>query len=155
MKRTLILIIVLFTAAVAASGAWLARSPRIDSTGKIHASLYEGAVGTWEAQIEVLPFERAPDQQLTLRWEPPEKTYNHFVVTISRADGMFLRSESGEHDRVSLDPDALEPETEYVFALQACLDRHCESWLIAHDEARGTTTATQESDVDEQDDLIE
>ncbi|MEK7620613.1 MAG: fibronectin type III domain-containing protein [Patescibacteria group bacterium] len=138
-RFTSILIIVLFTAALVASAAWLVRSPRVDATGKILASLYEGASDTWDAQIQVLPFERAPDRQLTLRWQPPEETYNHFVVTISKADGTLVRKESGEHDRVTLDLDALEPETEYVFALQACLDRRCEQWLVAQEEYRGTT----------------
>ena len=155
MKRLTILIIILFTAALAISGAWLVRSPRVDATGKILASLYEGASDTWDAQIQVLPFERAPDRQLTVRWQPPEKTYNHFVISISRADGTYIRSESGEHDRVSLDPDALEPKTEYVFTLQACLDRRCEAWFIAREEARGTTATSQEPDIDGQGDAVE
>ena len=89
--------------------------------------------------MQVLPFERAPSTTLTLRWQPPQETYNHFVVTISTVDGTVVRKESGEHDRLSLDPDGLEPGTEYLFTLQACLDRRCEAWLIAQDEYRGTT----------------
>lgn len=119
--------------------AWWSTS-QIDSNGKIHVDLYEGASGTWNPHLQVFPFERSPSTTLTLRWQAPEETYNHFVVSISKTDGTLLRKESGEHDRVSLDPDGLDPQTEYVFALQACLDPRCESWLIAQNEYRGTTT---------------
>lgn len=91
--------------------------------------------------MEVVPFERLPSTMLTVRWQAPTATYNHFLLTISMTDGIVLRKESGEHDRLSLDVDGLTPETAYVFALQACLDPRCTQWLIAQEEARGTTTA--------------
>lgn len=120
------------------------QSKGIDSTGKIHADLYQGANGIWDPQLQVLPFDFAPTTQLTLRWQAPEQEYNHFVITISQLDGTLVRKESGEHDRLSLDPDGLEPGTEYVFALQACLDRSCEQWLIGKEEYRGTTAEASE-----------
>lgn len=134
------LIILIVLAVLGVGGyAWWSASSRIDSSDKIHADLYEGASGTWDPQMEVVAFERAPSTMMSVRWQPPEKTYNHFVVTISQTDGTLVRKESGEHDRVTLDLDALEPETEYVFALQACLDPRCEQWLVAQEEYRGTT----------------
>ncbi|MBI4435406.1 fibronectin type III domain-containing protein [Candidatus Uhrbacteria bacterium] len=146
MKYTILLIVLL---AMAGAGyAWWSATPRIDSTGKIHASLYEGASDSWDPQMQVLPFERAPSTTLTLRWQPPQETYNHFVVTISTVDGTAVRKESGEHDRLSLDPDGLEPDTEYIFALQACLDPRCQAWLIGQDEYRGTTETTTETTID-------
>lgn len=138
--KYVILLIVLAVVGVAGYVWWSTWSD-IDSSGKIHTDLYEGARGTWNPQMEVVAFERAPSAMMTLRWQPPEETYNHFVVTISKADGTLVRKESGEHDRLSLDPDGLEPATEYVFALQACLNPRCEGWLIAQNEYRGTTQA--------------
>lgn len=138
MKYVLLLVVLV---AAGAAGFWWYSQPRIDSSGKIRAELYEGASDTWDPQMEVVAFEREPSTMITLRWQAPEKTYNHFVITISKADGTLVRKESGEHDRLSLDPDGLEPDTEYVFALQACLDRRCEEWFVAQDEYRGTTKA--------------
>ncbi len=123
---------------------WLSAGPQIDSSDKLHTDLYKGASDSWDPQLEVIPFERDPSTILTIRWEAPTKTYNHFVITLSKTDGSLIRRESGEHDRLSLDLDGLEPETEYVFALQACLDPHCESWLIGQNESYG---ATQPGDV--------
>jgi hypothetical protein len=150
MKRLVPLLILI----VAVSGYfWWSSAHKITSTDKIHVELYEGANGTWDPQMQIFPFERLPTTMLSLQWTPPEKTYNHFVITISTEDGQFLRSESGEHDRVSLDPDALEPGTTYIFALQACLDPRCETWLIAQDEYSGTTQEalfeSKEEDKDE------
>lgn len=133
------LIALLLVAGIAAA-LWFSQ-PHIDSTGKIHVDLYEGAEDTWNPQMEVVPFERLPSTMLTLRWQPPTASYNHFLISISTADGTLLRKESGEHDRLSLDVDGLVPETEYVFALQACLDPRCSEWLIAQQEYRGTTSA--------------
>ncbi|NQV90495.1 fibronectin type III domain-containing protein [Candidatus Uhrbacteria bacterium] len=104
--------------------------------------------GTWDAQMEIFPFERAPTTQLTLHWKAPEQSYNHFVLSISDEQGQLLRKESGEHDRLSLDPDALEPNTTYLFSLQACLDPNCTTWLVSSEEVRGTTASTSEEEVE-------
>ena len=80
---------------------------------------------------------------LRLEWSKPEQLYNHFVITVTEPLSGYTRTESGEHDRVSLDPDGLKPETEYIFAIQACLDRDCEKWLIATEEYRGTTASEE------------
>jgi len=144
MKYLIVLAIILIVGI--AGYAWWSTSSLIDSSGKIHVDLYEGASGTWDPQMVISPFERSPSTSITIRWQPPEETYNHFVVAISKADGTLVRKESGEHDRLSLDPDGLEPGTEYVFALQACLDPRCEAWLVAQDEYRGTTEESQTTD---------
>ncbi|MBI4256468.1 fibronectin type III domain-containing protein [Candidatus Uhrbacteria bacterium] len=137
MKYLIVLAIVL-TAGISGYAWWFSQ-PQINSTGKIHMDLYEKASDTWDPQIQILPFERSPSTTLTFRWHAPEKPYNHFVITISNADGTLLRKESGEHDRLSLDLDGLEPGKQYVFALQACLDPRCEAWYISQDEYGGTT----------------
>lgn len=126
--------------------AWWSATPTIDSSDKIHADLYAGSIGTWDPQMEVVPFERAPSTMMSLRWQQPQETYNHFVITLSKADGTLVRKESGEHDRVTLDLDGLEPETEYIFALQACLDRNCDAWMIAQSEYRGRTEVSELSE---------
>ena len=144
MKYLIALAIVLI--AGIAGYAWWSTSSQIDSSGKIHVDLYEDAYGIWDPQMVISPFERSPSTSMTILWQTPKETFNHFVVTISKADGTLVRKESGEHDRVSLDPDGLEPATEYVFALQACLDPRCETWLIAQNEYRGTTEEAQSAD---------
>lgn len=141
MKSAIFLIVLVIIGV--ARYAWWSASSRIDSSDKIHTDLYEDASGTWDPQIQVTPFERAPSTMMSLRWQPPQQTYNHFVLTLSKADGTLIRKESGEHDRMTLDLDALEPETEYVFALQACLNPRCKQWLIAQEEYRGTTQAAE------------
>lgn len=145
--KYIILLIVL--AVVGVAGFWWFSQPRIDTTGKMHIDLYEGAIDTWDPQMEVVAFEREPSTMISLRWQPPQETYNHFVVSLSKADGTLVRKESGEHDRVTLDLDALEPETQYVFALQACLDRRCEQWLVAQQEYQGTTQAAEVTEATE------
>lgn len=123
--------------------------PRVDSTGKIHTDLYDGATDTWNPEVQVLPF-RPQDidgqtvgssDGIRLEWSQPTETYNHFLLTVTDPVAYTSFKESGEHDRVSLDVTGLEPDTEYVFALQACLDPRCETWLIAQDEYSGRTAA--------------
>ena len=142
MKRIIPILIILILA-VAGYALWLRTPEAINSSGKVHTELYTGAVDTWDAQMEILPFERDPAHQLTLHWTAPTQTYNNFVLTISTPDGNILRSESGEHDRLSLDPDGFEPDTQYIFALQACLDPRCEQWIISQQEYAGTTSVEQ------------
>jgi len=149
MKYILPTIIILMCAGVIGVLFYITTT-EIDSTGKIHADLFDQAKRTWDPVMEVLPFEPNPTTQLTIRWQPPEKDYNHIVIWISTASGELLKSESGEHDRVSLDPDGLEPGTEYVFAIQACIDPDCKRWYIGQDEYRGTTERlTEEGDITE------
>ena len=136
-------ILLLLVLAVAGYALWMS-PPKIDTQGKIHANLYEGASGTWNPQVEVLPFTRVPQTMLTVKWQPPEETYNHFVMTISTSNGTLIRTESNSHDHLSMDLDGFEPQTEYLFDLQACLDPRCEAWLIAKDEYRGMTAQAQE-----------
>jgi len=122
---------------------------KVDLEGKVHRDLYAHASGVWDPQMQVLPFrpqdingqQVGSSTQLRLEWQKPEKKYNHFVITITDPISGYTRKESGEHDRTSLDPDALTPATEYIFALQACLDRRCEKWMIAQNESRGTTAS--------------
>lgn len=120
---------------------------------KVHPVLFENASGSWDAQMQVLPFRPKEvngvmvgfPTQLHLEWSKPEQPYNHFVITVTEPLSGYTRTESGEHDRVSLDPDRLTPKTEYVFIIQACLDRDCEKWLIGTQEYRGTTGLEEES----------
>lgn len=154
MNTKIIFGVIAFCAFGIVSAVYFFSRTDIDPTGKIHTDLYEGASGVWDPQMQVLPFrpQEINEQtvgsatQLRLEWQKPEQTFNHFLVTITDPVSEYTRKESGEHDRVSLDPDALAPNTEYVFALQACLDRRCEKWLVAQEEYRGTTAAEQWSD---------
>ncbi len=132
------------------------RTPSADPGGKVHADLYEGASGVWDPQTQILPFRPqeingqtiGSSTHLRLEWQKPEQTYNHFLITITDPVSGYTRKESGEHERLSLDPDALSPNTQYVFVIQACLDRRCEEWLIAQDETVGTTATEQWSTED-------
>lgn len=134
---------------VAVGIALLMRPGSLNPADYVHRDLYEGAERGWDAQLQVLPFELVPSTQLTLRWTPPERAYNHFVIHISTPDGTLIRRESGEQERVSLDPGDLEPDTTYVFALQACIDRRCESWMMADQEGTGTTARAPEEPSEE------
>ena len=127
---------------------WLGvRPPTVDSTGKFHTHLYEGASETFDAQISILPFQPqeidsetvGSSTYLRAEWSQPEKKYNHFLITISDPASDFTRTEAGEHDRVSLDLSDLTPDTEYTIALQACLEPTCERWFISQQEYTGRT----------------
>jgi len=144
MKYTIPTIIVLICAGVVGLIFYLTTT-KIDSTGMLQANLFDEAERTWDPAMEVLPFELNPTTQITLRWQPPEKNYNHFVIWISDASGNLIRTESGEHDRSSLDPNGLSPGTDYVFDIQACIDPDCKSWYIGKDEYHGTTASLLEN----------
>ena len=134
-------------------GFMLWNREREETIPKVHPALFENASGTWDAHMQVLPFRPKEvngvtvgfPTQLRLEWSKPEQPYNHFVITVTEPLSGYTRTESGEHDRVSLDTDGLTPETQYVFAIQACLDPHCEKWLIGTEEYRGTTGPETES----------
>ncbi|MFA4845781.1 MAG: fibronectin type III domain-containing protein [Patescibacteria group bacterium] len=125
------------------------RQQNVDATGKIHANLYENASGAWDPKIIILPVRTqeingqtiGSSTMLRIEWQQPKETYNHFIVTYTNLATGVATKESGEHDRVNLEPSGLTPDTDYVFALQACFDRRCEEWLIAQEEYRGRTAA--------------
>lgn len=140
--------IVMILAVIIIAGAiiWAASErPNIDSGDKLNTNLYEQAVGVWDSELKVSNFrpqiindvEFGSSTMVTVTWSPPQDAYNHFVLTITDPTSTFSRKESGEHDRFSLDPDRLSPNTEYTFALQACLDPKCESWYISQSEVIG------------------
>lgn len=120
----------------------------VDSTGRVHVDLYEGADDLWEARAEVSAFNEqivdgdtiGSSSALSLSWSKPVEDFNHYVVTVTGLEGV-LRTEASEKDRPRLDLTGLESETTYTFAVQACVDRHCEQWLIADTEPSSTTSA--------------
>ncbi|MDG1949934.1 MAG: fibronectin type III domain-containing protein [bacterium] len=121
--------------------------PSVDSTNRVHTQLYEGADDTWDAQAATELFrEQMIDGEtigsstaLGLRWSAPKVEFNHYVVTISHLETGIVRSEASEQDRQRLDLTGLDADTNYTFALQACIDRACDEWIIASTEATGTT----------------
>lgn len=145
MKKLFCLITAIVLLSVAGYLVW--NQPPVDSTGKIHTDLYDGASGTWDPEVQVLPF-RAQDidgktvgssTAIRLEWKQPSQTYNHFLLTVTDPSTNTSTIESGEHDRVSLDITGLKADTEYVFALQACFDPRCQTWIVATDEITART----------------
>jgi hypothetical protein len=147
MKRLCFVLIVLVV--LTTLGFFFFRQPGVDSTGKIHADLYTGASETWNPDVQVLPFHAVEvDGQtvgsstaIRLEWSKPTQPYNHFLLTITNTTTQASTKESGEHERVSLDVTGLTPDTEYVFALQACLDPRCDEWIVADTETPSRTPA--------------
>lgn len=140
---TLAVFVLLILAVLIALWLWRApgvQAPTIDLTGRIHTSLYQGASDVWSAQLTTAPFENSPSTMIHLEWQKPTQTYNHFLITATDAQTGWTRTESGEHERVTLDVPDLFPDTLYTFVIQACLDRDCSAWLIADAE---TTARTQ------------
>ncbi len=127
---------------------WLSMQPSpVDSTGKYHVELYDSASGTFDAQLKILPFQPQQIEDATVgsstylrtEWSQAEQTYNHFLITISDPASDFSRTESGEHDRVSLDLSDLTSDTEYIIVLRACLEPICDTWLVSDQEYSGRT----------------
>ena len=144
MKKIRIIIILIILAIL---GYVIFREPGADPTGKQHVSLYEGAKTSVSMEITASPF-RGQDIDgqtvgsstvIHVEWEKPNKEYNHFLITISDPASDYSSTESGEHDRVSLDLTILEPNTSYLIALQACLDPYCKNWYVADEELSVTT----------------
>lgn len=136
----------ILAAILIAIGYALITQPRVDSTGKTHTELYEEAQAVWDAQTRVGLFrEQEVDGEtigsstaLSVEWDAPATDFNHYVLSISTPDG-FLRSEASEKERARLDLTGLKANTTYTLALQACLDRACEDWIISKDETTATT----------------
>ncbi|MBI5794375.1 fibronectin type III domain-containing protein [Candidatus Uhrbacteria bacterium] len=144
MKRLLFFLLIV---AVVILGYLYLQRPAVDATGKLHADLYRGASDSWDPGIQTFPF-RPQDidgqtvgssTAIRLEWKQPKKTYNHFLLTVTDPATNTTTRESGEHDRVSLDITGLKPDTQYVFALQACFDPRCQTWMIAQDETTART----------------
>src|SRR3990167_1959182 len=153
MKSYFKVVVVLIILGILSFVLWNQKNEQEKRARLIHLDLFENASGTWDAHMQVLPFRPKEvngvtvgfPTQLRLEWSKPQQPYNHFVITVTEPLSGYTRTESGEHDRVSLDTDGLTPETQYVFAIQACLDPHCEKWLIGTEEYRGTTGPETES----------
>ena len=138
-------LIVLGIIIIAITFIWTS-STSIDTTDKFHKDIYTGALDTWSPEFSTDFFrsqvindvEFGSSSTISVTWTKPELTYNHFVLTISDPASDWFRKESGEHERVSLDLDALTPGTEYLMVLQACLDSECEEWYVSETEHTGT-----------------
>ena len=147
MKKLIGLALVIIVFALVGYFVWI--QPPVNSAGKIHTDLYNGASGTWDPEVSVLPF-RPQDidgqtvgssTAIRLEWKQPTQAYNHFLLTVTDPVAHTSYIESGEHDRTSLDITGLKADTEYVFALQACLNTRCEEWIVAVDEITASTPA--------------
>lgn len=111
----------------------------VDLTNKVHSMFYQDAVAYWDAKLTTGPFREGSSSAVRLTWTQPEEIYNHFLMTITDARSGWTRTESGEHDRVSLDVTSLQPDTKYTFVVRACIDVNCNSWMISHQEVDGKT----------------
>jgi|GEM_PF-2297099 len=145
-KQTLVIVIILlFLSALAVAYRFLpnsslqTNSQPVDYTNRIHTNLYRDAQATWDAQLKSESLDSS--SRLRLTWNKPEETYNHFLITVTAADydAPWTRTESGEHDRVSLDLSELLLDTDFIFVVQACLNLDCTEWLIADQEAGNRT----------------
>lgn len=125
---------------------WLTRGPgvqkpKVDFTNRIHTSLYQNSTDSFDAAIQTFPFTNSPETGIHLEWQKPTQTYNHFLVTVTDAQTGWTRTESGEHERVTLDVTDLQPDTKYSFTIRACSDPKCSSWIIASEEVHARTTS--------------
>lgn len=122
---------------VIAVGFWLIRVskpqvPVLDFTNRIHTTLYQKATGFWDATLVSL---REPTSSIIhVGWQKPTQIYNHFLITITDAKTGWTRTESGEHERITLDLSDLQSDVKYTIVLQACLDRACNAWLVSKEE---------------------
>lgn len=143
-KQSLVVVIVLLLASALAVAYRFLPNPQasnsaIDSTNKIHSTLYRDAQKTWQADLTATSLESS--SRLRLTWNKPEQSYNHFLLTVTATDydSPWTRTESGEQDRVSLDVSELPLDTAFTFVVQACLDPNCATWIIADQEAGART----------------
>ncbi|MBI2475280.1 fibronectin type III domain-containing protein [Candidatus Uhrbacteria bacterium] len=83
--------------------------------------------------------ERGSSSFIRLTWQKPETTYNHFLITVTNPQTDWSRTESGEHERVSLDVSDLEPDTTYTFSVRACGDPDCKTWITSNEKPRART----------------
>jgi hypothetical protein len=146
MKSIIRVVVILVIIGLLGFLVWNSRET-IDTSNRVHTSLYEGASSVWDPQLSILPFhpqdidgqEVGLSTWLRAEWEAPIEEYNHFVLTITDPQTGWARSESGEHDRFSLDLSGLTADTEYAIVMQACIDRRCEEWMVSEKESYGTT----------------
>ncbi len=87
----------------------------------------------------IAEIERGSSSFIRLTWEKPETIYNHFLITVTNPETGWSRTESGEHERVSLDVSDLEPDTMYTFVVQACSDPNCSTWITSNETPSART----------------
>ncbi len=115
----------------------------VDTTPKLHATFYQQALAVWDAKLATGPFRENSSTAIRLTWQQPEELYNHFLITITDPQTGWTRTESGEHDRVSLDVTDLQADTKYVFVVRACLNPDCANWIVSHVETQAQTPTTR------------
>ena len=114
----------------------------VDATDKLHTDFYQQALEHWNAELTTGPFRENSSTGIRLTWKQPEQIYNHFLITITDPETGWTRTESGEHDRISLDVSDLQPVTNYTFVVRACLDVDCQNWMISTTETEAKTPKT-------------
>lgn len=128
-------------------------APRIQLTDKIHSSFYQQALGYWDARLLTAPFQERSSSMIVLQWTKPTQIYNHFLITVTDPKTGWTHTESGEHDRESLNITNLAADTKYVFVLRACIDADCSTWLTSEREAEHRTQKMIWQLTDDADDL--
>ncbi|MBM5789958.1 fibronectin type III domain-containing protein [Candidatus Parcubacteria bacterium] len=124
--------------------AWFATWPettpvRVEIGNKIHPTVYQQAVGYWDANLATQAFAVDPTIGIRLTWKKPDEIYNHFLMTVTDPSTGWTRTEAGEHERVSLDFTDLQPDTVYTFVVTACLEPECRTWITSSEEAKHRT----------------
>lgn len=144
-KRLIMAGIFLLLVLVIITAIWLTQSASPSTLLKdsmrsaVHKDLYEQATGVWNSDLALEDLSRDTSSVLRMVWQQPVQTYNHFLVTITNPATNWTRTESGEHDRVSLELTDLNPQTFYTMVVRACLDPNCLQWIISDHEVNGMT----------------
>jgi hypothetical protein len=147
-KRSITIAIFVLLVLVILVAIWFARKPinekaKFDITNRIHTSLYQKASDVWDGSLTTDVFPTSPSTGIHLSWRKPAQKYNHFLITVTNAQTGWTRTESGEHERVTLDLTDMLPDTKYTFIVQACVDPKCSSWMIADEEVSARTAKAE------------
>ena len=138
----LLLLLALITAVILNKKQDVSQQSTTDLSTRVHQHLYAQASQVWESQFKTEALGRESSTMIRVVWQKPTQIYNHFLITITNPVTGWTRTESGEHDRVSLDVSELQSTTSYTFALQACLDPRCDAWIISDTEPQATTSVS-------------
>lgn len=139
---TIVVVIFISTLALVVQKKFVKAPIKADYSNLVHSSLVKNALDTWDSDYKAVKFrpkeingnKYGSASYIRLEWDAPETTYNHFLITITEPRSEWKRVESGEHERFSLDISDLQPDTIYVFMIQACTDPECSTWFAPNSE---------------------
>ena len=139
---TIVIVIFISTLALVIQKKFFREPIKADYSNLVHSALVKNALDTWNSDYRAIKFRPKEINGITygsassirLEWDAPEKTYNHFLITVTEPRSEWKRVESGEHERFSLDMSNLVPDTKYVFMIQACTNPTCSTWFTPNTE---------------------